>query len=147
MVQEKYPPAKLIYGNNILAVEYFDLRKSEADRGNPYNTAFCLRVSSGAFQGYASCEYDIVLFCKFVEQLRELYDFRRRTVELSEFCYGSQVVFTLEKAGQLAISGELFGEAKEQSLRFSFKADQTALLPFVNSLEKILHNECQEPAL
>ena len=83
MKESLYPPAELKYGENLLAIENFETYTSEAERGNPYNTTFDIRICSGAFSGYAGCEYDIKQFRVFIEELREMYDFKRSIVELS----------------------------------------------------------------
>ena len=133
-----YPPAELKYGKNLLAIENFETHISEVERGNPYNTTFDIRVCSGAFGGYAGCEYDIKQFRVFVGELREMYDFKRSSVDLSDICYGSRVTFTMSKTGQIDVSGEIYGEAKEHSLTFVFSADQSSLLPFIEALETMI---------
>ena len=138
MKESLYPPGELKYGENLLAIENFDTHTIEVERGNPYNTTFDIRVCSGAFCGYAGCEYDIKQFRVFVRELREMYDFKRSSVELSEICYGSRVTFTMSKTGQIEVSGKLYGEAKEHSLTFVFSADQSSLLPFIEALENLV---------
>lgn len=96
MKQSEYPPAELRYGENLVAIEYFNFHKDDADAGNPYNTTFGMKVISGAFQGYASCEYDIKDFRIFLDQLCELYAFQRDRVVLSEICYGSNVTLSMD---------------------------------------------------
>jgi hypothetical protein len=44
-------------------------------KGNPYNTTFCVDVTSGYFKGRAYFEYDIADFISFINGLRDLYDF------------------------------------------------------------------------
>ena len=67
-----------------------------------------------------------------------MYDFKRSIVELSEICYGSRVTITMSKTGQIDVSGEIYGEAKEHSLTFVFSADQSSLLPFIEALETMI---------
>lgn len=138
MQKSLYPPAELKHGDNLISIENFETYISEAERGNPYNTTFDIRVRSGAFCGYAGCEYDIKQFRILVGELREMYDFKRSSVELSEICYGSRVTFTMSKTGQIEVSGEIYGEAKEHSLTFVFSADQSSLLPFIEALEEMI---------
>lgn len=138
MKQSEYPAAELRYGENLVAIEDFNFYKDDADAGNPYNTTFGIKVISGAFQGYASCEYDINEFRIFVDQLCELYAFRRDRVVLSEICYGSDVVLSIDKTGHLKVEGEIFDNGMEQSLTFTFEADQSALLPFISDLKHII---------
>ena len=136
-----YPPAELKYGENLLAIENFETHTIEVERGNPHNTTFDIRVCSGAFGGYAGCEYDIKQFRIFVGELREMYDFKRSSVELSEICYGSRVTITMSKTGQIEVLGEIYGEAKEHSLTFVFSADQSSLLLFIEALEKTIKDK------
>ena len=138
MKESLYPPAELKYGENLFAIENFKTHINEAERGNPYNTTFGIRICSGAFSGYAGCEYDIKQFRVFIEELRKMYDFKRSIVELSEICYGSRVTITMSKTGQIDVSGEIYGEAKEHSLTFVFSADQSSLLPFIEALETMI---------
>ena len=125
MKQSKYPPAKLRYGESLVAIEDFNFYKDDADAGNPYNTTFGIKVISGAFQGYASCEYDIKDFRIFVDQL-------------SEICYGSNVTLSMDKADHVKVEGLIFDDGMEQSLTFAFEADQSALPPFISGLKQMI---------
>lgn len=138
MMQSKYPPAELRYGENLVAIEDFNFHKDDADAGTPYNTTFGIRVVSGAFQGYASCEYDIKDFRIFVDQLCELYAFQRDRVVLSEICYGSHVTLSMDKVGHVKVAGLIFDNAMEQSLTFAFEADQSTLPPFIDGLKNMI---------
>ena len=135
MEQAKYSSATIRYNENLFSIEYFKTYPNEVERGNPYNTTFSIRVVSGAFCGYASCEYDIKEFSRFVNEMEEIYSFKRSKAELNDICYGSKVVFEADKIGHLEISGEIFGEAAEQSLVFRFKADQTCLKDFIQTIK------------
>lgn len=138
MMKSKYPPAELRYGENLVAIEDFNFHKDDADAGTPYNTTFGIRVVSGAFQGYASCEYDIKDFRIFVDQLCELYAFQRDRVVLSEICYGSHVMLSMDKVGHVKVAGLIFDNAMEQSLTFAFEADQSTLPPFISGLKNMI---------
>ncbi len=137
-MKSKYPLAELRYGENIVAIEDFNFHKDDADAGTPYNTTFGIRVVSGAFQGYASCEYDIKDFRIFVDQLCELYAFQRDRVVLSEICYGSHVTLSMDKVGHVKVAGLIFDNAMEQSLTFAFEADQSTLPPFISGLKNMI---------
>ena len=138
MKPSEYPPAELRYGENLVAIEDFNFHKDDADAGNPYNTAFGIKVISGAFQGYASCEYDIKDFRIFVDQLGELYAFQRNHVVLFEIGYGSNVTLSMDKTGHVKAEGEIFDKGREQSLTFTFEADQCALPPFISGLKNMI---------
>lgn len=138
MMKSKYPPAELRYEENLVAIEDFNFHKDDADAGTPYNTTFGIRVVSGAFQGYASCEYDIKDFRIFVDQLCELYAFQRDRVVLSEICYGSHVTLSMDKVGHVKVAGLIFDNAMEQSLTFAFEADQSTLPPFISGLKNMI---------
>ena len=138
MKQSKYPPAELRYGENLVAIEYFNFHKDDADAGNPYNTTFGIRVVSRAFQGYASCEYDIKDFRIFVDQLCELYAFQRDRVVLSEICYGSYVSLVLDKKGHIKVEGKIFDDGMEQCLIFTLTTDQSTLPPFISGLKQMI---------
>ncbi|MBQ9807099.1 MAG: hypothetical protein IJW49_11430 [Clostridia bacterium] len=138
MEQAKYPSAEIRCGDNLFAIEYFKTYPEEAERGNPYNTVFSVRVVSGAFCGYASCEYDIKEFIKFANEIEELFLFKRNSAMLNDMCYGGKVNFSADKTGHLEISGEIFGNAAEQRLVFCFSADQTCLGAFVKTVKGYL---------
>lgn len=138
MMKSKYPPAELRYGENLVAIEDFNFHKDDADAGNPYNTTFGMKVISGAFQGYASCEYDIKDFRIFVDQLCELYAFQRDRVVLSEICYGSHVTLSMDKVGHVKVAGLIFDDGMEQCLTFTFTTDQSALPPFIDGLKNMI---------
>lgn len=130
--------AELTYLQNALVIENFTYYAEEEARGNPYNTTFTLRVVSGSFSGIANCEYDMKDFKRFILQLNELYDFKRTSVELSDICYGSNVVFALDKVGHLEIKGTIYGCAMEHSMTFVFTADQSALPPLIQTLSALV---------
>ena len=58
MEQGNDPSAEIRYDGNLFAIENFRVSREEVGKGNPYNTTFHIRVISGAFSGYAFCEYD-----------------------------------------------------------------------------------------
>ena len=125
--------AKLIYEDNYLMINNFIYHQQDIY----YNTSFDLEIRSGSFSGVAPCEYDIKEFRKFVEELLEMYDFKKQIVTLNDICYGSSVKFEADKTGHITVSGELFGEAMKHSLKFSFMIDQSVLDKFISELQNI----------
>ena len=125
--------AKLIYEDNYLMINNFIYHQQDIY----YNTSFDLEIRSGSFSGVAPCEYDIKEFRKFVEELLEMYDFKKQIVMFNEICYGSNVKFEADKTGHITVSGEIFGEAMEHSLKFSFMIDQSVLDKFISELQNI----------
>ena len=126
--------AKLIHENNFLIISNFTYHQEDIY----YNTSFDLEVRSSSFSGVAPCEYDIKEFQKFVQELLEMYDFKKQIVILNDICYGSNVKFEADKTGHIDVSGEIFGEAMEHSLKFSFITDQFVLKQFVSELQNML---------
>ena len=126
--------AKLIYEDNYLMINNFIYHQQDIY----YNTSFDLEIRSGSFSGVAPCEYDIKEFRKFVEELLEMYDFKKQIVMFNEICYGSNVKFEADKTGHITVSGEIFGEAMEHSLKFSFVADQFVLKQFISELQNMI---------
>ena len=104
--------------------------------GNPYNTKFIVKVSSGDFSGTSMFEYNIKDFIDFVKEINRLYDFRTKKVNLKDISYGSNIEFSIDKAGHITISGNIFGESMEHSLIFKFVTDQSAMKTFCRSLYK-----------
>ena len=125
--------AKLIHEDNYLMINNFIYHQKDIY----YNTSFDLEIRSGSFSGVAPCEYDIKEFRKFVEELLEMYDFKKQIVMFNEICYGSNVKFEADKTGHITVSGEIFGEAMEHSLKFSFMIDQSVLDKFISELQNI----------
>ena len=66
-----------------------------------------------------------------------MYDFKKQIVMFNEICYGSNVKFEADKTGHITVSGEIFGEAMEHSLKFSFMIDQSVLDKFISELQNI----------
>ena len=125
--------AKLIYEDNYLMINNFIYHQQDIY----YNTSFDLEIRSGSFSGVAPCEYDIKKFRKFAEELLEMYDFKKQIVMFNEICYGSNAKFEADKTGHITVSGEIFGEAMEHSLKFSFMIDQSVLDKFISELQNI----------
>lgn len=123
--------AKLIHGDNFLIITNFTHHQNDVY----YNTSFDLEVRSGSFCGVAPCEYDIKDFRKFVQDLLEMYHFQKQIVTLNDICYGSHVKFEADKTGHIEVSGEIFGEAMEHSLKFTFVTDQFVLKQFISELQ------------
>ena len=131
--------ASISYQGNLLEINNFSYSAEDAKNGNPYNCSFDLYVKSGMFSGVAPCEYDIKDFRRFISELDELYNFKRDLVSFNEICYGSKMIFSLDKYGHIVIEGSIFGEAMEHSLKFSsFEIDQTFLLSFINQLNLLI---------
>ena len=126
--------AKLMYDDNYLIINNFIYDQQDIY----YNTSFDLEIRSGSFSGVAPCEYDIKEFRKFVEELLEMYEFKKQIVMFNDICYGSSVKFEADKTGHITVSGEIFGEALEHSLKFSFVTDQFVLKLFISELENML---------
>jgi hypothetical protein len=126
--------AKLIYEDNYLMINNFIYHQQDIY----YNTSFDLEIRSGSFSGVAPCEYDIKEFRKFVEELLEMYDFKKQIVTLNDICYGSSVKFEADKIGHINVSGEVFGKAMEHSLKFSFMIDQSVLNKFISELKNMI---------
>ena len=129
--------AQLCYGENYLEVSDFCFYPKEEERGNPYNTTFSLIVQSCGFHGIAPCEYDIKNFKVFVDDLHRLYRFEIDKTMLEDICYGSKVLFAMDHAGHLELSGEIFGRSMDHAMKFCFHADQTVLKSFLDSLDEL----------
>lgn len=133
-----YPPAELRYGENFLAIEECIFFCKDVKTGNPCNATVWLRVKSGTFQAYASCDCAAQQFCEFVDQLQKMYEFQCFGATLSAMYYGSNVTLTLDKAGHIKVGGKIFDDGMDQCLTFTFTTDQSTLLPFINALKKMI---------
>ena len=126
--------AKLMYEDNYLMINNFIYHQKDVY----YNTSFNLEIRSGFFCGVAPCEYDIKEFRSFVEELSEMYEFKKQIATFNDICYGSNVKFEADKTGHITVSGEIFGKAMAHSLKFSFTTDQFVLKQFISELENII---------
>lgn len=133
---QRYGPFELRDGENLLSLREIRYSPTDAQIGC-YNTVFSVKVISGEFAGAGDCECDWKEFLRFVAELNELYDFRRYEVEFRDIEWGSWFKFLINKAGNLTISGHLYG-ATLQTLDFAFRTDQTALRPFLQQILKQL---------
>ena len=126
--------------SNSIKIENFVFYQNELQRGNPYNTTFLIFVTSGLFSGFGDCECDIKDFQRFVYELQEMYDFKKNFVAFKDICYGSEIVFTMSKLGSIEIKGTVYADSMQLSLTFCFNTDQSAFLPFVCGLKKMIEN-------
>lgn len=130
--------ASIFYNNNLMEIADFIYYPEEVERSNPYNCTFNLKIISGVFSGVAPCEYDITDFREYILALEEMYLFKRRSVELKDICYGTNVLFSMDKLGHIDVSGTIYGEAMIHEMKFEFHIDQTVLPPFINKLKSFL---------
>ena len=133
MKRSEYPPAELRCGENFVAIEDFD---SYADGLNI--ATFWLRVKSGTFQAYASCDCAAQQFYDFVEQLQKMYEFQCFNATLSATYYGSYVSLVLDKKGHIKVEGKIFDDGMEQCLIFTLTTDQSTLPPFISGLKQMI---------
>ena len=123
------------YNNSSIEMINFTHYAEDDVNGNPYNCTFTVRVVSNGFRGIAECECDYNEWLKFVYNLDKMYNFKINEVTLNDISCDSRVTFHLDKSGHLDISGVLYGEHAEQSLHFTFTADQTCLVKFIDELK------------
>ena len=132
--------AEFIDQGNSIAIDKFVFSADELRRGNPYNTTFLIFVTSGSFSGFGDCECDIKEFKRFVYELQEMYDFKRSSVTFKDICYGSEIGFTMSRLGSIEVQGTVYADGMLHSLTFCFNTDQSAFLPFVRGLKKLVEN-------
>lgn len=135
--------ARFEFGGNYIEVCKFAHSREEFENGNQYNCVYDLRVKIGEFSGIGDCECDIGDFRKLIDELKDLYEFKRDTVNLyQDGASDTDVEFVLGKTGKITVYGtaDSFG----QKLVFEFEADQTALPPFINGLVEILKEQGYE---
>ncbi len=130
--------AELTYLQN--GIKIFDFRhyKEDAKMGSPYNTLFQISVISNYFSGRSRWECDIKQLKALCEELHQMYDFKLNSTVLCDVCYGSKIAFSMDKTGHLILNGTIYSSDLEHSLTFEFKADQTAILPFIKKLEMMI---------
>ena len=130
--------ARLEFGENF--IEIANLKHFSEDKvgGSQYNTLYELRVrsSDGKFTGVGDGEDDIENIRKLADELQQMYELKLDEVNYRDAFGFVMLEFFLSKKGHITISGlvDKFGD----TLEFRFEADQTALLPFINELNKIL---------
>ena len=123
-------------GENFLKFSYFRHFAEDEANGNPYNFSFTVRVSSDGFRGHTNWECDRKEFVKFVQSLKNLYDFHDTSAELTALGYGSRVHFEMDKTGHITVTGTLYGHGADHSVTFRFTADQSDLYTFLINLHK-----------
>lgn len=133
------------FGETYVELIDFCFHKEEVIRGNPYNTTFSIVVHSGGFCGIAPCEYDIKEFMVFAADLHRLYDFRIDKVWLQDLCYGSEILFAMDRTGHIAVSGKIFGDCMIHTLEFCFDGDQTVLKSFLEAIDDLVREACNIP--
>ena len=124
---------ELIDGNNSIRIDNFAFSPYDI-----FRVTFDIYVTSGSFSGYGECEYHTGYFSKFVSEMQKMYDFKRKSVTFKDICYGSEIIFTIDRAGHVVIKGTVYADAMEHSMTFCFNTDQSALLPFINGLKKMI---------
>ena len=130
-----------MFSFGVCALELFNFSHApaEAAAGNPYNTTFQMRVQAEEhFSGQGVWECDIAQFRVFVRELEEMAQFRRETVELLDIGYASRIRFQMDRLGHIKVDGTIYGSGRVQSVTFEWRADQTALDPFLKGLTKLL---------
>ncbi|MCM1166868.1 MAG: hypothetical protein NC299_06850 [Lachnospiraceae bacterium] len=131
--------ARFEFGENLFEIVDFKHYPEDAAGGNPYNTLFDLRVQSmdGRFAGVGDFECDIKQIVQFAAELKEMYDLKRTAVKLESLIgYEQELELIMQRTGQITVCGTITNFT--HSMKFKFKADQTALPPFIKSLEEIL---------
>ena len=126
--------AEIVFKNNYLRITDFIYHKED----EYYNCSFDLQVKSGCFSGVAPCEYNMKDFVVFVDDITDVYNFKKQTAVLNDIGYGSSVTLEADKTGHIEISGEIYGYSMDHSLKFSFSADQTVLESFISELKQII---------
>ncbi len=133
--------ARFEFGKNYLEIANLNHCSAEAERGNPYNTLFDLRVQSmdGRFTGVGDFECDIKQIAQFASELEEMYDLKRDSVKLESLIgYDQEIEFIMQKTGQITVYGTITNFT--HSMEFEFEADQTALPPFIRQLREMLES-------
>ncbi len=133
MKQSKYPPAELRDGPDFLSIEDFDYGWADTNI-----VTIMLKVSSGTFQAYATCDCATRQLCDFVDQLQKMYEFKCFNAELSAMYYGSSVTLSMRRTGHIQVEGKIFSDGMDQCLTFTFGTDLSALQPFISGLKRMI---------
>lgn len=77
-------------------------------------------------------------FDVFLEKIRKMYDQLDGQAELMYRYEQDEIIFSMNKKGQLKITGKIFAYSEfQQSLDFIFVTDQTALIEFISNLSDV----------
>ena len=120
----------------IICIKNIIISEDDINIGNPYNSSAIVEVVSGTFCAQSQFEFDIKNFQEFIKELGIMYDKLSGRAELRDVSYGSYLILEITNRGILKVSGLLFGDAKEHSLKFIFETDQTALEQIVVATSK-----------
>ena len=120
--------ARFEFGDNFLEISV-----------NPHTTIFKVCVKSEGFEGHGECETDIEDFLQFVGELEEMYRLERKDARLQSIIgYETYIKFVMHKTGHVTVCGKVFDY--KHSVEFEFKADQTALPPFIKQLREMMES-------
>lgn len=130
--------ARLEFGENFIEVTNLRHFPKDKDNGSQYNTLYELRVQScdGKFTGIGDGEDDIENIKKLADELQQMYELKLDEVKYRDAFGFVMLEFFLSKNGHITISGLV--DNFSHTMEFEFEADQTALLPFINKLNKML---------
>lgn len=105
--------------------------------GNKYNTEFNIQVFSNGYSGKSIFIVDVEDWKEFILQLNTINTTLKGIAIIKDLSLGSYIEFEINRLGKVIVTGVLFDNHKEQSLKFRFEVDQTHL----NNLSNELSNE------
>ena len=131
--------AKLEYCGNYLELANFKYYPEEAEKGNPYNTDFDIKVVSDGYSGHSQYwEYDHRELPHFIAQLEDLMYARINEVVFQEIGTGQRIFFKGDGQGHITVSGTISSDGVHpQSLSFEFVTDQTVYTDFIKQLQML----------
>ena len=129
---------ELKYAENF--VRFLDVTLPKARNSKyPQETDFYIYVKSGGFYGSVGTFVLYTEFDDFLSDIKKLYNFE---IEKATFktAYGDEINISMNKQGQIVVSGVIIEPIDGQRLIFEFAADQSSLPLFIHELENLVNN-------
>ncbi|MCH5210985.1 MAG: hypothetical protein J1F01_08500 [Oscillospiraceae bacterium] len=128
---------KLNYNDDVrdnFIIRNIKIYSDDIDNGNRFNTEFEVDVFSYDYSGKSLFIVDWHELCSFATSLYEMNNNLKGTVCIKDLSLGSNVTFSINKFGRINITGTIFSNHKEQSLKFNLNLDQTYMKRFSHDL-------------
>ncbi len=102
------------------------------------DTFFNVEVKVDTFSGKVTFENTFKSFKDFVEDVELMYNFKKEKAIIGDENHGSYIELRIDKLGHIECFCQVYSQHRENELKLSFSADQTALLSFLRQLSSFV---------
>lgn len=132
--------ATLEYEGNIIEISEFEHNKKRAEKGDPNNTAFVLRIQSAAgFSGLSRYICDIGGFRRFISELDDLFRKKIISAKFTDQNLGSYITFKMSSREVYTVKGMSLDSDGEQILKYEFTIDRSSVFAFARQLRELIN--------